>query len=166
MVRHFKPSRSKRQHLQVINRNFEACRKEQIQKLLSLTKFCFAYFDNSQEFSQSFADWEREELLLKLNEKLVEFSREPLTYWLRQKCTDKSTVFRIYENFSFSNSNFSEPKHVPENIRWAAFRLQNLPRIIGFVLPDDDESKAVHAGLDKNTFYVVYLDKDHKFYKT
>jgi len=164
LARHFKASKEKKQHLSKIAKCFSDSQKEEAQRLLKLTKFCFAYFDDSQELAQSFADWQREELLTKLNEKLIEFSKEPLSHWLRQKCTDKSTIFRIYDDFSFSDSSFRQPKHVPENIRWAAFRLQNLPRVVGFVLPDDDESWSNYPGLDKNTFYVVFLDKDHKFY--
>ena len=165
MGKHFRTSKAKRLHLSKIEQDFIDSQREEAQRLLKLTKFCFAYFDDNQGAAQSFADWQKEDLLQKLNEKLVEFSKEPLSHWQRQRCTDKSTIFRIYEDFSFADSSFKEPTHVPVNIRWAAFRLQNLPRVIGFILPDDDESKANFQGLDRNTFYIVFLDKDHKFYR-
>ncbi|NCB40777.1 MAG: hypothetical protein EOM80_18620 [Erysipelotrichia bacterium] len=80
MAKHFKASKAKKQHLSKIANCLSDSQKEEAQRLLKLTKFCFAYFDDSHELAQSFADWQREELLTKLNEKLIEFSKEPLSH--------------------------------------------------------------------------------------
>lgn len=77
-------------------------------------------------------------------------------------------VLEYYGDFP-DNSDFKHPKHVPADAHWARFRLGNKVRLVGFVIskdalknmPEEEQEKFCH-----NTFYVVFLDKDHKFYKT
>jgi hypothetical protein len=80
------------------------------------------------------------------------------------------TVLAYYDNFP-SRSDFKHPPHVPHDVTWARFRLGSKVRLIGFVLSEDvcrAKSKVATEGhvypYDPNTFYVVFLDKDHKFY--
>ena len=75
-------------------------------------KLNFSYFVNSDDAGQNFNDWTKEELV-KLLEKLKEYSKFSLSHWKTKKVGNSNT-FRF----------------------------------------------------DKNTFYVVFLDKEHKFYKT
>lgn len=121
--------------------------------------FSFKYFDNSQKAGQDFKDWtdkQKQELL----EKLRDYSKESKVYWLKQN----SNILAIYGNFPI-NSDFEYPSHVPENsnIKWARFRMENAMRLIGFFI-DDDIAKS--KSLSTDIFYVVFLDKDHGFYKT
>lgn len=144
-------------------------------KLTEKCKFNFDYFDSSQSAGQAFRDWSYDRLY-KLNDKLKEFSKYPLEHWKTVKIgggSEKSKrkrqhVFEVYDKFPV-NSDFVHPKHVPHEILWARFRLGNEARLIGFVLPKEFENKP-HPGTGKmfdcNTFYVVFLDKDHRFYKT
>ncbi len=59
-------------------------------------------------------------------------------------------------------------KSIPIEAKWGRFRLKSKVRLVGFVIPEEFHDK-IHekTGLrfDKNTFYVVFLDKEHKFYK-
>lgn len=121
-------------------------------------KFNFSYFD-VQDASQSFEDWTQEQLISLLN-KLREYSKDPLKYWIHQKKLD------TYKTFP-SKSKFAPPKHVPHQAIWARFRLEKAIRLVGFILPDEYDGK-LHGGtkrfFDCNVFYVVFLDRDHQFY--
>ena len=77
-------------------------------------------------------------------------------------------ILEIYDRYP-AKSEFIEPKTVPHQARWARFRLEGKVRLIGFVLPNDYDGQE-HVGtkrrFDCNTFYVVFLDQNHLFYKT
>ena len=125
--------------------------------------------DFSQSAGQEFNDWSKDQLVKLLN-KLKNYSAEPLTYWLTQSQRvgrRSHNVLEIYGDFPVK-SEFQHPKHVPHQAQWARFRVENLVRLIGFVIPREFSLK-VHGQtkvfFDCNTFYAVFLDKDHKFYK-
>ncbi len=134
------------------------------------SKFNFSYFDNSQDAGQDFNDWTKEQLV-KLMNKLKEFSREPLEHWKNAKSGSgkhKNGILEEYVSFP-RKSDFEFPKHVPHQVLWARFRLEQSVRLIGFLIPEDYIGKTVskyNVEFDRNTFYVVFLDKDHRFYKT
>ncbi|WP_373033292.1 hypothetical protein [Sulfurovum sp.] len=133
--------------------------------LTSRCKFNFSYFDSSQPAGQGFSDWGHNELI-KLLEKLVNYSKEPLSYWKNQK-NGKQNILEIYGDFP-KNSDFEHPKYIPHQAQWGRFRLEAKVRLIGFVLPstyDNTVHKVTAKRYDVNTFYVVFLDKDHMFYK-
>ena len=128
-------------------------------------KFNFSYFCK-QAAGQNFDEWTHEQLVKLLN-KLSEYSREPLSYWAKQKIGKSGSVLALYGAFP-ARSDFSHPKHVPHQAYWARFRLEQAVRLVGFVLPVayDQTPHANGAVFDCNTFYVVFLDAEHKFYKT
>lgn len=129
-------------------------------------KFNFSYFHIQEGISQDFSDWDKIELVKLLN-KLKDYSRFSLEHWSNQK-VGRYSVFAIYDQFP-TNTDFNKPVHIPHQAEWARFHLENLVRIIGFVIPAEFHNK-VHPTtrmlFDINTFYVVYLDKEHRFYKT
>lgn len=134
-------------------------------RLAAKCKFNFAYFC-VQPAGQDFSDWtdvQRKKLL----EKLVQYSREPLSYWEGQSVGKSGSVLAIYGAFP-SNSDFEHPLHVPHEVLWGRFRLEQSLRLVGFVVPRKLHG-ATHPGthdrFDSNTFYVVFLDRDHRFYK-
>jgi hypothetical protein len=135
--------------------------------LASRCKFNFSYFDNSQPAGQDFNEWSHEKLHKLLN-KLVNYSKETLTHWTRQKVGKSGTVLAIYNGFP-SKSDFSLPKSIPHQARWARFRLEHDCRLVGFVIPEEYD-KMIHKKTGyifcSNTFYVVFLDQHHKFYKS
>lgn len=129
-------------------------------------KFNFGYFD-VQAAGQDFSDWTHAQLL-ELMGKLKEYSKQPLLHW--RNCPvgkGGGTVLSIYDAFP-TNSDFTHPKHVPHEVQWGRFRLDFSGRLIGFVLPTnlhDCEHKVTKKRFDSNTFYVVFLDANHRFAK-
>jgi hypothetical protein len=132
-------------------------------------KFCFDYFDCDQAAGQNFCDWDKKSLE-ELLDKLKHYSSDSLDYWQNQKVgpQKRNSVFEIYNQFP-TKSDFTHPKHIPHQVLWSRFRLESKKRLIGFVIPKSFHGKRHQTtGLefDCNTFYVVFLDRDHKFYKT
>lgn len=128
-------------------------------------KFNFAYFDK-QPASQSFSEWSAQELV-GLFEKLQAFSKEPLEYWMNQSMGKSGRVLSIYGPFP-AKSDLVHPKHVPHQAKWGRFRLDWSGRLCGFVVPKELSGTAhtiTGVKFDTNTFYVVFLDRDHCFYK-
>lgn len=123
--------------------------------------FSFKYFDGSQAAGQDFKDWSSEQKT-KLLEKLRDYSRESKQYWCNQRVGSGGLkILAIYGEFP-RNSDFTKPLHVPDNVKWSRFRLESAVRLIGFFI---DEEEAASKGLSTDIFYVVFLDKDHRFYK-
>lgn len=134
--------------------------------LASRCKFNFAYFE-VQDAGQAFNDLEPQKMAM-LFDKLKEFSKEPLDYWRHQRVGKSGFVFSTYGGFP-SKSDFTQPKHIPHQADWGRFRLDWASRICGFSIPKCFDGKA-HKGTGKlwcsNTFYVVFLDEEHRFYKS
>lgn len=141
-------------------------------------KFNFSYLDIAQEAGQSFVDWNNcggDSKLTKLLDKLKDYTRESLKYWQNQKIGKgkrggvgkRQNCLEIYGEFPIK-SDFFHPPHVPEDVLWARFRIDNDTRLAGFVVPDKlSGEKGVDGFLyDTNTFYIVFLDETHSFYKT
>ena len=132
--------------------------------LTSRCKFNFSYF-TIDTAGQDFKEWNQNELS-KLLDKLKEYSKFSLKHWQNQY-QGKYHVFTKYESFPIP-TDFTLPKHIPHQAVWSRFHLENKVRLIGFVLPDsydDTFHKKTHKRFDTNTFYVVFLDRDHMFYK-
>lgn len=129
-------------------------------------KFNFSYFDSTPP-SCGFSDWDFENLSEFLN-KLQHFGKEPLKNWIKSWEKHNSPL-EIYDNFPPKNkTEFSYPKNVPADVKWARFRLNSKVRLIGFIIPDELHNTSPKGDseflFDKNTFYVVFLDLQHKFW--
>ncbi|EJG1881361.1 hypothetical protein RAL08_004551 [Vibrio parahaemolyticus] len=136
----------------------------------SRCKFNFSYLDINQA-GQNFIDWNTtsgSSKLVKLMDKLKEYTRQPLSFWKNEKIGKgkqggkgkRQHCLEIYGDFP-KRSAFKHPPHVPEDVLWGRFRLDNDTRLAGFILPEDKESNKN----DINTFYVVFLDENHQFYQ-
>ena len=123
-------------------------------------KFNFAYFDGNPP-GQKFEDWTHANIC-KLLDKLKAYSQFDLKHW------EEDGLLVIYNQFP-THTEFTHPKHVPHQARWGRFRLGNKIRLVGFVLPSSFH-QTPHGGtnynFDCNTFYIVFLDENHKFYLT
>jgi hypothetical protein len=134
--------------------------------LTSRSKFNFSYFTSDQEAGQKFHEWSHKQLYELLG-KIKEYSAQPLEYWQQQRVgAGGLKVLAIYGGFPHKSS-FTHPSHVPHQALWGRFRLGSKLRLIGFVVPNECH-KTLHKNtnefFDKNTFYVVFLDQNHKFY--
>jgi len=130
------------------------------------SKFNFAYFINSNDAGQNFRDWTHKQLY-ELFDKLKEYSKFPLSHWENEKLGNYP-IFVKYNQFP-TNTEFEKPKSVPHQAIWSRFHLEGDSRLVGFVIPDeykDEEQNKSNYRFDTNTFYVVFLDENHKFYIT
>jgi hypothetical protein len=130
-------------------------------------KINFSYFCKSQDAGQDFKDWTNDQLI-KLLDKMVQYTAKPLIHWEREPVgKGKGHVLEIYSNFP-KKSDFIYPKHVPHQALWGRFRLESSVRLIGFTIPEGLNRSEQHTSgyyFCSNTFYVVFLDKNHVFYK-
>lgn len=136
------------------------------EKLRENICFNFQFFDNSQTVGQDFKDWDHTQLH-NLLDKLKEYSKNTPLHWQSMKIGGgkkgkNNNVLEIYGRFP-ANSDFVHPRYIPLNVEWARFRLANRMRLIGFVVQKEICRK---LAVRQNIFYVVFLDRDHRFYKT
>ena len=131
-------------------------------------KFNFSYMDFSQQAGQKFEDWTHNQLS-KLLDKLKEYCQHSLKDLQNMRIGSKNnTILEVYGSFP-KKSDFYHPTYVPHQAMWARFRLENKVRLAGFILPFEYESKKhskTKNTFDCNTFYVVFLDANHRFYIT
>lgn len=135
-------------------------------ELTKKCKFNFAYFDNHPA-GQSFSEL-TDVQLKKLMEKFQEYSKHPLQYWRDMGVGKSGSVLAIYKSFP-KVSDFEHPRHVPHEVLWGRFRLDHSFRLVGFILPPichDTQHENTRMRFDCNTFYIVFLDAKHRFYKT
>ena len=110
-------------------------------------KISFQYLDTAQKYGSAFKDWQNIGLLSYALETLHGYCCSPLR---QQIDGDK---FTIYGSFPPKERTLFEfPKNVPEDASWARIHVNGTAVIVGHVVG--------------NTFYIVFLDKTHKFYLT
>lgn len=136
--------------------------ESRIEDVIGKLTFSFKYFDGSQEAGQDFKDWDHKQLY-ELLDKLKEYSKQTQLYWHNQRCGKGSLNVLEYYDFFPENTDFSYPKHVPDNVRWSRFRMESAMRLIGFFIYPEQARE--NPKLSEDTFYIVFLDKDHRFYK-
>ncbi|WP_312404014.1 hypothetical protein [Pseudomonas rhodesiae] len=128
-------------------------------------KVNFSFFDNSQENGSGFDELENG-VLARIMEKIKEYTRHDLNYWRHQRCGAHGLkILADYGAFP-PNTNFVHPKPVPHNVNWCRFRLEGLSRLVGFTIPPGyvNTPKKDSLPYDPNTFYLVFIDLNHKFY--
>lgn len=113
--------------------------------------FSFQYLVNIDSVGQSLADWAKDDgkLLLGLLQKMVHLSKQT-----RATAGSDSTL-TVYDSFPDPDkTDFDCPPGLQAEKQWAVIR--NIggqkPRAAGF--------------FRDNVFYLVYLDKEHKFWKS
>lgn len=113
-----------------------------------LINFNFKYYVHGNNSGQSFQEWNDEGILVELNDKLFNCSQS-------SRLELKPKILEEYKNYP-SDSKFERPTCLhSNNVIWARIRLTGKRRLIGFFLKGYTE--------DINTFYVVFLDKEHEF---
>lgn len=108
--------------------------------------FSFEDFCTKQKYASSFLDWQNCGLLSKAMEVLHGYSKSPVIY-------DTAGKFSLYNDFPKSTETLFEfPEHVTPDASWVRIHVNGPSVIIGHII--------------SSTFYVVFLDKTHKFYLT
>ena len=107
--------------------------------------FSFKDFDRNQ--GQSFKEWQEDDLLALAIDKLSQISNLTMSQAIQQQ------IIKVYTKVDFPpNTDFVYPKHVKEGVQWASFHVQGKECVIGYV--------------EENIFFIVFLDKEHVFWKT
>lgn len=102
------------------------------------------HLDRSQ--GQTLSDWESSGMLSTAMETLRDYCSNDFLAQVGSK-------FTIYGDFPpKEKTEFTHPKHVPLDAQWARIHINGKVCVIGHVVI--------------NVFYVVFLDKDHKFWKS
>lgn len=105
----------------------------------------FKDFDRNQ--GQSFEEWEEDKLLSLAINRLREVCQLTVAQATNQQ------IIKPYTKVDFPpNSDFEHPKHIPLGITWCSMHIQGKECVIGY--------------FEENIFYLVFLDKDHQFWKT
>ena len=109
--------------------------------------FNFKFFVASKSSGQSFEDWQRDEILADLNNKLKIFSGKTVRE-LQQDGT-----LEVYGGYP-SDSRFTCPPSLTGiDVEWCRLRITGRRRLIGFFSTAEGQK----------TFYMVFLDKNHEF---
>jgi hypothetical protein len=122
--------------------------ERQVKEDLPKITFSFKDFDIRQiPPGQTYSTWEEEKMLSAFCKKMEEISKMNIVEAQQQG------VLKIYGAFP-DKSEFKHPSYIVEGVNWA-------------VIMDVKGQKGRVAGhIIANVFYVVFLDKDHKFYIT
>lgn len=114
---------------------------------IPLLVFSFKDFDSNQcPPGQTFQELEKSELLAPLMTKLVALSNK------NRVIASQEGSLSTYDSFP-TDSDFKKPKFIEGDVQWATIKDVGgqLHRVAGYI--------------EENVFYIVFLDKDHKFYK-
>ena len=111
----------------------------------SLIVLSFRDFDRNQ--GQSFEEWEDDKLLALAVCKLREICQLTIGQATAQQ------IIKQYTKIGFPpESVFEHPKHVLPDVIWCSMHIKGKECIIGY--------------FEDNVFQVVFLDKNHEFWKT
>ena len=105
----------------------------------------FRHLDKNQ--GDNLRSWEKYNILAHSIEVLAGYCNNTLTSQANNK------KFTIYGDFPPSDkTDFTFPKHIPEDADWARIHITGKQCLVGHIV--------------QNIFYVVFLDKEHKFWKS
>jgi len=104
----------------------------------------FSYLDFDVKQSESFEDWQKLELLAEKTNKFHHYSKLRLD----EAFSDK---FKIYKGFP-EKCGYKFPETLSKDAKWCSMHIKGKECVIGHIV--------------ENIFYIVFLDKDHKFYPT
>lgn len=138
-------------------------------------KFNFSYLSTDPKDAYAFNELTKQELV-KFLVKISAFSKESSVFWANEpvggggkKTKHRRKILGNYGHYpKLAQKDFPEPTYVPERVEWKKFRFEGGFRLIGFMIPPSLHDVDHKSGFkfDKNTFYAVFIDPNHKFYPT
>ncbi|UUI62250.1 hypothetical protein [Aeromonas salmonicida] len=115
-----------------------------------LLTFSFKDLDQTQPDGacQTIDLWHQKLLLAPLKNRLIELSK------LTRDEAKAQQQIKVYGDFPpAKKTDFKHPKHVDSHVAWAVIEgIGGLPRVAGYIV--------------ESTFYIVFLDSEHKFWKS
>lgn len=157
-----KPNKTNNTKLSFLNA-IDSLKEVTFDEVSDLITISFKYFCVNQiPVGQNFADW-KDSMRLDLLQKLAEYTKYSRKHW-KNEFSNGLPLLAEYGKFPV-NSDFSIPSNIPcpDELIWSRFRLMQKVRVCGFFVTSAIAKK---YNLSVNTFYVVFLDKSHRFYKT
>lgn len=110
-------------------------------------KIVLNFSEHDVNQGQDFEEWENENILALAINKL-----KGVCGLTRLEAVSQRIIKEYKKGVFPPSSDFTHPKHVPDDICWCSMHIQGKECIIGY--------------FDDHVFNVVFLDKDHKFWKT
>ena len=122
--------------------------EKKVSSIRELLTFSFKDIDETQpkKSPQTFKSWDEENILVSLLERLKDLSK--LT---RDEATNQQQI-KIYGDFPPSaKTDFNYPKYIDKHVAWGVIEgIDGKKRVVGYIV--------------ENTFYIVFLDKEHRFW--
>lgn len=113
-------------------------------------RFNFKFYSFGEKQGESFEEWQREEILADLNNKLKDYCSKSKVELIND------SILELYNKYP-SDSEFDLPKALEGiDVQWARMSITGRRRLIGFFSKNDMD-------VDNNIFYIVFLDKEHRF---
>lgn len=113
-------------------------------------RFNFKFYSFGEKQGESFEEWQREEILADLNNKLKDYCSKSKVELIND------SILELYNKYP-SDSEFDLPKALEGiDVQWARMSITGRRRLIGFFSKNDMD-------VDSNIFYIVFLDKEHRF---
>lgn len=113
-------------------------------------RFNFKFYSFGEKQGESFEEWQREEILADLNNKLKDYCSKSKVELIND------SILELYNKYP-SDSEFDLPKVLEGiDVQWARMSITGRRRLIGFFSKNDMD-------VDNNIFYIVFLDKEHRF---
>jgi hypothetical protein len=107
--------------------------------------FSFSDLDVSQHHQEDFKSWDKENLLLNLLNRIKDITCLDIEEAKRQN------IIKVYPSFPPNNkTQYKVPSYLNEQLQWCVAHIQGKEVIAGHII--------------ENTFYVVFLDKEHHFW--
>ncbi|MCH2205355.1 MAG: hypothetical protein MK132_05755 [Lentisphaerales bacterium] len=97
-----------------------------------------------------------------LIDRLKFLSEQKLEHWSSRPIAGgrrgRNRYFKKLNDFTFSNSNLTQPANVRDDVEWSQFYIAPTFRLIGFTEKVEADPDAI------DIFYVVFIDPSHDFY--
>ena len=133
---------------EILERSRNTKEERKVNEDLPKMVFSFKDFDIKQiPPGQSFDEWQEDKLLSYMIQKFGHICNLNIVEAQQQR------VLKIYDEFP-ENSDFKHPQHISDEVKWAV------------IMDIKGQKGRVGGHIIDNTFYVVFLDKEHKFYIT
>jgi len=129
------------------SRKEEVREERKVSSIRELLTFSFKDLDETQpnNLPQTIKSWADDKILECLFERLRNLSK------LTRDEAEKQQQVKIYGDFPLK-TDFFHPRYIDQNVAW------------GVIKAVGGQKRTVAGYIVENTFYVVFLDKDHRFW--
>jgi hypothetical protein len=138
---------------------------------LDSCKFNFHYLCKNGHKCADPTYWEANKLFSSHFDKLKDYSNYSLAQLMQRDIGKGSKILKYLQDKTKQpeHAELHMPINIPSMAKWAEIRFGGAQRLIGFIFPGELHGKKLPGidskfTIDRNTFYVVFFDGDHKFW--